>query len=135
MLNGHPNILSEAICDTDKFSYIVTGTFSEIATENDHLMHRFFLAILLFLSTFAVVAHGTLVYKYSATAFFIADEETSDEQPSVKEAKEVCKETIGFTHYLYRQPGCESLYKSLRSKLSCYSKGFYNTPYNPPDAI
>lgn len=98
-------------------------------------MYRFLFAILLSISTFAVVAHGILVYKYSATEVFIADEETSDEKPSVKEAKEVCKEAISFPPHLYRQQGIESLYKSVREKSFGYSKGFYITPYNPPDAI
>ena len=57
-------------------------------------MRQFLLAILLTISTCAVVAHGILVYQLSRTEFIIAEEEHSEEKPTAKEAKDLPKETV-----------------------------------------
>jgi hypothetical protein len=96
-------------------------------------MYRFLLAILLTISTCVVVAHGTLVYQLTTTEFLMAEEETSEDKPLLKESKEGSEETIGFSLYQYRQAGAKKMCTSGVIKVLHYSKGFYNKPYNPPD--
>jgi hypothetical protein len=96
-------------------------------------MVRLLLAILLVLSTCAVVAHGILFYQVPATEVVLAEEESTGDQPFVKEAKEVSKEAMGLSLYLYRRTlTAESCKTALHKTVSC-PKGVYNRPYNPPD--
>lgn len=96
-------------------------------------MRRFLLAILLTISTFAVVSHGVMVYKLSATAFIIAEEESSDEKPLAKESKEMGKDTIAHSLPSYRRFATGMSYKTGMSETFHCSKGFSNRPFNPPD--
>lgn len=96
-------------------------------------MYKTLLAILLFVATFAVMAHGTLVYQVSTTEAIMAEEEPSDDKPLLKEAKEFSKESVGYFQLLYRQASLRLFSKVvLHNRFHC-SKGFYNKPYNPPD--
>jgi hypothetical protein len=98
-------------------------------------MVKLFLAILLILSTCAVVAHGVLVYQQSVTEFAMIEEEPSEDTPLLKETKEIHKETVGFSLYLYREAITDESYKTVLNKVFPCLKGFYNKPYNPPDFV
>jgi hypothetical protein len=98
-------------------------------------MPKIILAILLVLSTFAVVAHGILVYQLNATQFIIAEEETSDDKPVSKEAKELGKEKITFSLNFYKYALIKKVHRFVSTNFFTCSKGFYDKPYNPPEVI
>ncbi|RYZ62274.1 MAG: hypothetical protein EOO14_02790 [Chitinophagaceae bacterium] len=96
-------------------------------------MSKFLLAILLCFATVAVVAHGVLVYQVNAAVQMIAEEETHDHQSSGKEAKDL-KEKISFPPEFYKYAFVKKLHVAALNKAAACSKGFYDKPYNPPDA-
>jgi hypothetical protein len=96
-------------------------------------MLRILLTILFFVSTVAVVAHGIMVYKVSAIASIIAEEEAPEGKTEIKNAKEFSDEKITYSLFFTQQALIVTLYKSALSHSLQYSKGFYDTPYNPPD--
>jgi hypothetical protein len=98
-------------------------------------MFRILLLIILLIATGAVVAHGTLRYRQAATASLIADEESTEQKSLLKEAKELGNEQIGFSLYYCKQALVATLYRTIIQKTLRYSRGFYDTPYNPPDII
>lgn len=98
-------------------------------------MLKFFLTVLLVLSTVAVVVHEMLVYQMATTELTIVEEESPDNKTGGKEAKDMSKEWLGYRFELYhcaasRNP---SHFGTHPSYACC--KGFYNKPYNPPDVI
>ena len=98
-------------------------------------MIRILMIILLLVSTLAVVAHGILVYRLSATTTLIAEEETSHEKPLCKETKELTHEKITAQLNLYGQSLVKTMYKAAQNRAFRCSKGFCKIPYNPPDTI
>lgn len=96
-------------------------------------MLRILFTIVFFLSTLTVVAHGILVYKVSAVASIIAEEEAPDGKPDIKNAKEFSDEKITYAFSLSKQALVQTLFKAVLTHSLQYSKGFYDTPYNPPD--
>ncbi|NTS40888.1 hypothetical protein HRG84_08210 [Flavisolibacter sp. BT320] len=97
-------------------------------------MSKFLLAILLCFATVAVVAHGVLVYQVNARVQLIAEEETHDHHSSGKEAKELSKEKIAFPPEFYKYAFVKKLHVTALDKAAACSRGFYEKPYNPPDA-
>ena len=97
-------------------------------------MTKFILAILLVISTFAVVAHGILVYHLNAVETLIAEEESSDNKTVGKEGKDDSKEHIPLSFDFYKNLHLLKLNQSALDNYFTYSKGFYNKPYNPPKA-
>jgi hypothetical protein len=98
-------------------------------------MLRFFLAILLVFSTIAVVAHGVLLYHFNSTTIVIANEESSDKDPVVKEGKDLTQENTTFFFDYYRYPEVMNPQLSGVIKRFIFSKGFYDKPYNPPETF
>ena len=98
-------------------------------------MSKFLLAILLCFATAAVVAHGILVYQVNVPVTLIAEEETHDHHSSGKEAKELAKDKVSFPPEFYRYAFIKKLHLSALNKSFTCSKGFYDKPYNPPEAI
>jgi hypothetical protein len=81
----------------------------------------------------AVVAHGVLMYRMAAAETIFAEEDTTDQKPTVKETKDVNSEQAGFATGQGRQALQKVAYRVMLHKTMCFSKGFYDTPYNPPD--
>lgn len=98
-------------------------------------MTKLLLAILLVISTVAVVAHGVLVYQLSSVESVIAEEESSGEKPFIKEGKDLGKDKIAFSFDSYKYALVKTMSKSALEKTFSCSKGFYDKPYNPPEAI
>ena len=97
-------------------------------------MLRLLLLISLLFSTVAVMVHGVLLYRQAATASMITEEESPEQQPLLKAAKELSNEQIGFPLNFFGQNDARTLYKAAFCKTLRFSKGFYVKPYNPPDA-
>jgi hypothetical protein len=98
-------------------------------------MTKFLLAILLFLSTVTVVAHGILVYQLSATESLITEEESSDSHAVSTDGKDFSKEQIHSLFGFYRYGQLNTLHLSATDNFFTYPKGFSNKPYNPPEAV
>lgn len=96
-------------------------------------MLRIVLIILLLLSSVAVMAHGVLVYRLAVAATLIAEEEGTDQKPAEKEAKEINGEQTALAGNWPGQGRQTVAFKALLGKTLCFSKGFYDKPYNPPD--
>ena len=96
-------------------------------------MFRLFLIIVLLFSTSAVMAQSTLQYRQAATEHLIAEEESTEQKSLLKETNELSNEQIGFSLYSDKQAIVKTLYLTNRLRTLNYSKGFYDTPYNPPD--
>jgi hypothetical protein len=96
-------------------------------------MSRFVLAILLLISTCAVVAHGYLAYQYNVPQSLITEEEAPDEKPAGKETFELSKEKIFITDYHDRILSAESTSPVADNNWCLYCKGFWDAPYNPPE--
>jgi hypothetical protein len=109
--------------------------FVWLPPESRFCMSRFLLAILLFLSAFAVVAQGILVYQSSANMALVVEEETNDDKPVSKEAKDLGKENIAFFPGFYR--GMSPARATLHAPHSCFAcpRGFCDKPYNPPELV
>lgn len=96
-------------------------------------MIRLMLAILLIFSSITVVVHGVIVYQLADQETRMT-EDTSEEKPSIKEGKEISDDKIsswiaGLPITINRE-----LNKPVLIKALVPSKGFYNKPYNPPEA-
>ena len=98
-------------------------------------MSKLLLAILLCFATVAVVAHGILVYQVNATITLVAEEETHDHNSQGKDAKDLSKEKVSFPPDFYKYAFVKKLHISALNKTLACSKGFYDKPYNPPEAI
>jgi hypothetical protein len=96
-------------------------------------MRRVLFAILLTFSTCAVVTHGILVYQLTSAQYFIAEEESSGNEHQVKKAKDISKETITGALALLQQWRQAKTFNPSTSRMFYFSKGFCNTPFNPPD--
>lgn len=98
-------------------------------------MLKFFLVILLVLSTVAVVVHEVLVYQLTSTELAMAEEGSSDSKAGNKEGKDLTKEWLGCRLELSGAVGASNLshFGGHPSRSCC--KGFYNKPYNPPEVI
>ena len=97
-------------------------------------MFRLILIIVLLFSTGAVMAHGALLYRQAATVNLIAEEESTEQKSLLKETTELSNEQIGFSVYSDKQALVETLIRTNLLRSLKYSKGFYDTPYNPPDS-
>ena len=82
-----------------------------------------------------MVAHGVLVYQLADAAFVIVEDESTDSKSLFKEGKESSSEKISFCYDTDRNAFDEKLQKNALSKSFAPSKGFYDTPYNPPKAV
>jgi hypothetical protein len=97
-------------------------------------MFRYFLAILLIISTCAVVAHVVLAYHFNAVQSLVDEKESSDDKSGGKDVKDYKNEKIVSFNNLYPL-SIKGVYKSALNKFLRCSKGFYDKPYNPPNIL
>ncbi len=116
-----------------KISPPLHGTFC-VEPLKKTFMTRFLLAILLFVSTVAVVAHGIMVYQLNATESIITEEETSASKTMCAD-KDFSKEHIPSPFGFYRYAYVATLHLSATDNFFICPKGFYNKPYNPPETV
>lgn len=81
-----------------------------------------------------VVAHGMLVYQFADVEFVLAEDEAPDGKSSVKEGKEISSEKIGFAYAIHRCSFETTLRKNTMRQFFTPSEGYYDRPYNPPEA-
>lgn len=98
-------------------------------------MLRFILSILLVVSTCVVVAHGYLAYEYNAPQTLIAEEEGPEEKPASKETKDLGKDKIHFSEDYDKNLTINFASSTEATQWYAYSRGFWDAPYNPPEAI
>ena len=97
-------------------------------------MFKYFLAILLIISTCAVIAHVVLAYHFNAVQSLVDEKESSDDKSGGKDVKDYKNEKIVSFSNLYTLFMKDVSKSALHKFLRC-SKGFYDKPYNPPNII
>lgn len=97
-------------------------------------MTRFLIAILFIVSTLAVVAQGIMVYQLAVKEVLVAEEGTHESKPLVKEGKDINDEKINFPLIAFYSSHTKKLHKTALNKPFAPSDGFYDKPYNPPEA-
>ena len=98
-------------------------------------MSRITIAILLLLSSCAVIVQGVLAYETNLVQTLVAEEETHDDKPADKGSKSVSKEKYLSLHVLHAHLTSDKLHNSTFLTDLRYSKGFAQKPYMPPEAI
>jgi hypothetical protein len=96
-------------------------------------MPRKLTAILLFISTCAVMTQGILAYELNSVQSIIAEEEALDSHTPNKDIKPEFKDKY-FFGYSTQATSAPRLYQSFSSLNDLrYIKGFLSHPYMPPE--
>lgn len=95
-------------------------------------MTKIFLAILLMFSAIAVVAHGMLIYQFTAVETLVTAEENTDTKTVAKAENDDSKEPFSLFFGSNKQALLQAAHPSFLNKTVACSKGFYDKPYNPP---
>lgn len=90
---------------------------------------------MLIISTFAVVAHGILVYELTVSESYIVEEEAPENKDISKDSKEYKEDKISQLAGFYKYTRSVSLNQQDAQLYITYPKGYFNTPYNPPEEI
>lgn len=96
---------------------------------------KYFLTILLFISTCTVVAHSVLAYQFNAVQTLVDEKEASDSKSTSTDVKDYSKEKIISFSNTFLPFSIETIRKAPLADFSKCSKGFFNQLYNPPEAI
>jgi|GEM_PF-2306020 len=96
-------------------------------------MSRTIIAILLLISSCAVIMQGVLAYELNMTQSLIAEEETHDDKPADKGSKSDSKEKYHSTASLHAHSVNDKLHNASVLNDLRYFTGFTLKPYMPPD--